>query len=64
MARRKDTLAALRYIHRRFFVGQPERLAELEQASASAEDARKVYLPQRPHPRPFRDVTQRVGALW
>ena len=43
MARRKTTSAALRYVHRRFFAGQPERLAELEEARASAEIARKVY---------------------
>ena len=43
MARKKSTSAALQYIHRRFFAGQPERLAELEEARASAEVARKVY---------------------
>jgi len=43
MRTRKNTSPALRYIHRRFFAGQPERLAELEEARASAEVARKVY---------------------
>jgi DNA-binding XRE family transcriptional regulator len=43
MARKKDTSPALQYIHRRFFAGQPARLAELEEARASAEVARKVY---------------------
>ncbi len=43
MARDKGTSAALRYVHRRFFAGQPERLAELEEARASAEVARKVH---------------------
>jgi DNA-binding XRE family transcriptional regulator len=43
MPRRKTSSAALRYVHRRFFAGQPARLAELEQARASAEVARKVY---------------------
>ncbi len=43
MARQKNTSPALRYIHRRFFAGQPERLAELEEARAGAEVARKVY---------------------
>jgi DNA-binding XRE family transcriptional regulator len=43
MARRKDTSPALQYIHRRFFARQPARLAELEEARASAEVARKVY---------------------
>ena len=43
MAKRKNSSAALQYVHRRFFAGQPERLAELEEARASAEVARKVY---------------------
>ena len=43
MTKKKSTSAALRYIDRRFFAGQPERLAQLEEARASAEVARKVY---------------------
>lgn len=43
MGKKKNTSPALQYIHRRFFAGQPERLAELEEARASAEVARKVY---------------------
>ena len=43
MATKKTTSAALKYVHRRFFAGQPERLAELEEARATAEVARKVY---------------------
>lgn len=43
MARTKNTPPALQYVHRRFFAGQPERLAELEEARASAEVARQVY---------------------
>jgi DNA-binding XRE family transcriptional regulator len=43
MARTKNTSPALQYVHRRFFAGQPERLAELEEARASAEVARQVY---------------------
>jgi len=43
MAGSKNNSAALQYVHRRFFAGQPERLAELEEARASAEVARKVY---------------------
>jgi DNA-binding XRE family transcriptional regulator len=42
MAKRKSTSAALKYV-RRFFAGQPELLAELEEARASAEVARQVY---------------------
>lgn len=43
MAKKKSTSAALKYVHRRFFAGQPERLAELEEARASADVARQVY---------------------
>ncbi len=43
MTNKKATSPALRHVHRRFFAGQPERLAELEEARASAEVARKVY---------------------
>jgi len=43
MTKRKNTSAALQYVHRRFVAGRPERLAELEEARASAEVARKVY---------------------
>jgi DNA-binding XRE family transcriptional regulator len=43
MSKRKSTSAALKYLHRRFYDGRPERLAELEEARASAEVARKVY---------------------
>jgi hypothetical protein len=42
MAKRKKTSAALQYVHRRFFAGQPERWSEFEAARASAEIARKV----------------------
>jgi hypothetical protein len=40
MARKTST--ALKYVHRRFCAGKPERLAELEEARAGAEVARKV----------------------
>ena len=43
MATKKNTSAALKYIHHRFFEGQQERLAELEEARATADVARKVY---------------------
>ena len=33
----------LQYVDRRFFAGQPERLAEIEDARASAAVARNVY---------------------
>ncbi|MGH7787084.1 MAG: XRE family transcriptional regulator [Candidatus Binatia bacterium] len=43
MSKKKRTSAALEYVHRRFYAGRPERIAELEEARASAEVARKVY---------------------
>ena len=43
MSKKKNTSAALKYLHRRFYAGRPARLAELEEARASAEVARKVY---------------------
>jgi hypothetical protein len=43
MSKRKNTSAALEYLHHRFYAGRPERIAELEEARASAEVARKVY---------------------
>ena len=42
-ARRKPTRDLIQIIHRRFFEGQPERLAELEEAHALAAIARQVY---------------------
>lgn len=43
MSKKKSTSAVLEYLHRRFYAGRPERIAELEEARASAEVARKVY---------------------
>ena len=44
MARKKKpTTDAVEIIHRRHFAGRPHRLAELEEARASAEVARRIY---------------------
>lgn len=44
MARkRKPTTDAVEIMHRRYFEGKPERLAELEEERANAQVARKVY---------------------
>ncbi|MFO0971868.1 MAG: XRE family transcriptional regulator [Phycisphaerae bacterium] len=44
MARKKKpTTDAVEIIHRRYFSGRPHRLAELEEARASAEVARRIY---------------------
>ena len=42
-AKRKPTRDLIEIIHRRFYEGRPERLAELEEARASAAIARQVY---------------------
>jgi len=42
MAKRKPTTDAVEIIRRRFFDGQPERLAELEEARANDAVARKI----------------------
>lgn len=41
--KKKRTTNALEIIHRRYYAGRPKRLAELEEARASAEVARKIY---------------------
>jgi len=62
MARKKNTSPALQYIHRRFFEGQPERLAELEEARASAEVARKVYALRTRAKLTQKELAARVGT--
>ncbi|MGD0950208.1 MAG: XRE family transcriptional regulator [Candidatus Binatia bacterium] len=62
MARKKNTSAALQYIHRRFFAGQPERLAELEEARASAKVARKVYALRTRAKLTQKELAARVGT--
>jgi DNA-binding XRE family transcriptional regulator len=42
MPKRKPTSDALEIIHRRFFEGQPERIAELEEVRANDAVARKI----------------------
>jgi DNA-binding XRE family transcriptional regulator len=44
MARkRKPTKDAVEILHRRYFEGKPQRLAELEEERANAQVARKIY---------------------
>jgi DNA-binding XRE family transcriptional regulator len=42
MTKRKATSDAVEILHRRYYEGKPKRLAELEEASANAEVARKI----------------------
>jgi DNA-binding XRE family transcriptional regulator len=62
MARKKSSSAALRYVHRRFFAGKPERLAELEEARANAEVARKVYELRTKAKLTQKELADRVGT--
>lgn len=62
MTKMKNTSAALRYTHRRFFAGQPERLVELEEARASAEVARKVYELRTKAKLTQKELASRVGT--
>lgn len=41
--KRKPTKDAVEILHRRFYEGKPERLAELEEARANDEIARKIH---------------------
>jgi DNA-binding XRE family transcriptional regulator len=62
MARSKSNSAALQYVDRRFFAGQPERLAELEEARAGAEVARKVYELRTKAKLTQKELASRVGT--
>jgi ribosome-binding protein aMBF1 (putative translation factor) len=42
-SKRKPTSDAVEIIHRRFYEGRPDRLAELEEARIHDEVARKIY---------------------
>lgn len=62
MARKNSTSAALEYVHRRFIAGQPERMAELEEARAGAEVARQVYELRTKAKLTQKELADRVGT--
>ena len=62
MTRKKSTSDALKYLHRRFYAGRPERMAELEEARASAEVARKVYELRAKAKLTQKELASRVGT--
>jgi DNA-binding XRE family transcriptional regulator len=62
MPKKKGKSTALEYVHRRFFAGQPERLAELEEARASAEVARAVYDLRTKAGLTQKELAERVGT--
>ena len=60
--KRKPTRDLLEIIDRRFFEGRPERLAELEEARASAAIARQVYDLREKAGLSRRELARLVGA--
>jgi ribosome-binding protein aMBF1 (putative translation factor) len=63
MARkRKPTTDAIEIMHRRYFEGRPDRLAELEEARANDEIARKIYQLRTAAGLSQRQLAKRVGA--
>ena len=43
MSKKKKTSAAVEILHRRYYEGKPDRIAQLEEARAEDELARKIY---------------------
>lgn len=62
MTDKKRSSAALEYVHRRFIAGKPERQAELEEARASADVARKVYELRTKAKLTQKELAHRVGT--
>jgi DNA-binding XRE family transcriptional regulator len=60
--KRKTTTDAVEILHRRFYEGQPERLAELEKARASAAVARAAYELRATTRLSQRELARRVGV--
>ncbi|MFQ5665037.1 MAG: helix-turn-helix domain-containing protein [Candidatus Binatia bacterium] len=60
--KRKVTSDALEILHRRFYEGQPERLAALEAARASAAVARAAYELRTKAKLSQRQLARRVGV--
>ncbi len=61
-AKRKTTSDAVEILHRRFYKGRPERLAELEAARASAAVARTAYALRTKAKLSQRELARRVGV--
>lgn len=59
---KKMTTDAVEIVHRRYFDGRPERLAELEEARTSAEVARQIYRLRSQAGLTQRQLAKRVGT--
>lgn len=60
--KRKTTSDAVEILHRRFYEGQPERLADLEVARASTAVARAAYALRAKAKLSQRELARRVGV--
>jgi DNA-binding XRE family transcriptional regulator len=58
----KPTTDAVEILHRRYYEGQPERLASLEEERANAEIARKIYDLRTAAGLTQRQLARRVGT--
>jgi len=60
--KRKPTTDAVEILHRRFYQGRPDRLAQLEEARANDDVARKIHALRTVAGLTQRDLAKRVGA--
>lgn len=60
--RKQPTMDAVEIIHRRYFEGNPERLAELEEERANAEIARVAYDLREQAGLTLEELAERVGT--
>ncbi len=62
MTKKKSTTDLIEIIHRRYFEGKPERLAELEEARESARIARTIYKLRTKARLSHRELAELVGT--
>jgi DNA-binding XRE family transcriptional regulator len=62
MTKREPTSDAIEIMHRRYFKGHPDRIAELEQARADDAVARKIYALRAKAGLTQRELAKRVGT--
>ena len=60
--KRKPTSDAVEIMHRRYYEGRPDRIAELEEARANDEVARKIYELRSKAKLSQRQLAKRVGT--
>ena len=60
--KRKPTTDAVEILHRRYYKGKPERLADLEEERANAEIARKIYELRQQAQLTQKDLAKLVGT--